>query len=151
MKTIIKKSILFVGLAILILACSSDTVQRNPYLISATFNVSLNTNLPLYAPLKIPGTAMYIGQNTGAGIRGVFAYNTGSDIRAWEASCPNHEPNSCSTMKLTQGGFAICDCDDFKYSLANGVLLEGGKEDVQYHNMLNYKTKVTENIIRIFN
>jgi hypothetical protein len=81
-----------------LVCCDNDTGRRNPYLQEIRFRYEINLNLPLYSPLLTTGNPVYIG-NTGVGIRGVFVMNAGFDIyRAFEASCPNHAPNTCSTM-----------------------------------------------------
>lgn len=134
----------------LLLACSADRVERNPYLIEPRFAVELNTSLPLYAPLKISGNSVYIS-TPNVGIKGVFVANFGNTFYAWEAACPNHELKSCSTMNLKNNIFAKCSCDDLTYSLANGAVIEGQQDGVRYFSLISYRTSVSGDIIRVFN
>ena len=109
-------------LALLAVSCDSDSAPRNPYLPEVGFRFEINLSLPLYSPLNTVGNPVYIG-NTGVGVRGVYVMNTGFDIfRAFEASCPNHAPNSCSTTEL-EGQNARCACEEYGYSLFTGQLL----------------------------
>ena len=43
-------------------------------------------------------------------------------LLAWEATCPNHLPESCSKLSIS-GVLAECSCENFQYSLATGQLL----------------------------
>ena len=63
----------------LLLACSNDRGQRNPFLAEIGFRIEVDLNLPLYNPLTNPGSPVYVSSN-GVGIRGVFVMNTGFDI-----------------------------------------------------------------------
>ena len=136
--------------ALLLLCCESDSGQRNPYLSEVGFLFEINLNLPLYSPLTTVGNPVYIG-NTGVGIRGVFVMNTGFDIfRAFEASCPNHAPNSCSTTELT-GQNAICGCEEYEYSLFTGQLLNRPDDGERYYDMLEYRANFNGSTLVISN
>ena len=105
---------------LIITACSNDGTNRNPYLQEISFRFEANLNLPSYSPLTNTGSAVLI-QNATAGTKGVFVINAGFDqFRAFEASCPNHAPNECSTMTLN-GQLATC-------SLKSSYELSGVKE-----------------------
>ena len=41
---------------------------------------------------------------------------------AWEASCPNEIPSTCSKTKI-EGVLAVCECNENKYSLATGQII----------------------------
>ncbi|MCV6630073.1 MAG: hypothetical protein OIF50_09455 [Flavobacteriaceae bacterium] len=139
------------GFAFLLMAsCSSDSIQRNPYLIEPSFAVELNTSLPLYAPLNISGNAIFVSSD-GVGIRGIIVANFGDIIYAWEAACPNHELKNCSTMEIKDGIFAKCKCDDLQYSLTNGAIISGEEEGVKYFNMISYRSSKNGSVIRVFN
>ncbi|UNY99511.1 hypothetical protein MQE36_04000 [Zhouia spongiae] len=145
------RKIIFLVVTLFILACSSDSGNRNPYLPEAGFSFEVNLNLPLYGSLATPGNAIYIG-NQGVGIRGVFVYNAGfGQFFAWEASCPNHSPSSCSTMSIINGNMCKCSCEDYEYSLVNGTLLSEPPSGGKIHELLIYKVTVQENIITVFN
>lgn len=140
-----KKIIFFVLTLLLLGACSSDdTVRfRNPYILNIDFAISLNTNLPQYSILQFPGNAAYIPN---VGNRGVFVINTGTGIRAWEATDPNHEIRECSTMELN-GIEVTCPCEGTTYNLYTG-LAKG--EDKEYP-LLEYRTSKNGNLISINN
>ena len=140
----------FLFLMASMLNCSNDRGTRNPFLQEIGFRFDVNLNLPLYSPLTNPGNAIYIGTQ-GVGTRGVFVMNTGFDIfRAFEASCPNHAPNSCSTMVL-DGQNAICPCEDFEYSLFTGQQLNRPDDGKRYYDMLEYRATQSGNSVVISN
>jgi len=135
---------------LLILACSNDRSRRNPFLQEIGFRLEVNLNLPLYSPLTNPGNAVYIG-GQGVGTRGVFVINTGFDVfRVFEASCPNHAPNACSTMDL-DGQNAICSCEDYEYSLFTGQQLNRPEDGNRYYDMLEYSAVQSGNTVVISN
>ena len=137
-------------LLLILVCCDSDTGQRNPYLQEIGFRFEVNLNLPLYSPLQTTGNPVYIG-NAGVGIRGVFLMNTGFDLfRAFEASCPNHTPNACSTMSIS-GQNAVCACDDFQYSLFTGQQLDRPSDEARYYDMLEYRANLTGSTVVIPN
>ncbi|MEE9362555.1 MAG: hypothetical protein V3U92_08160 [Cellulophaga sp.] len=134
---------------VLILSCDKNTSNRNPYLQEISFQFSVNLNLPLYSPLTNTGNAVFIG-NKSVGTRGIFIMNSGfNQFRAFEASCPNHAPSSCSTMELN-GTSAICSCEEYEYSLFTGQLVNAPKEG-KFYNMLEYRTSFSGTVITISN
>ena len=137
-------------LALLTVCCDSDSGQRNPYLREVGFRFEINLNLPLYSPLNTIGNPVYI-ENSGVGIRGVYVMNTGFDIfRAFEASCPNHAPNSCSTTAL-DGQNARCGCEDYEYSLFTGQMLNRPDDGNRYYDMLEYRASLSGSTVTISN
>jgi len=101
------KRISYLLFVIFIISCSKEVTNRNPYLQELGFRFDINLSLPLYSPLTNPGSPVYIPNQT-VGTRGAFVMNTGFDqFRVFEASCPNHAPNECSTM-IIEGQSAIC-------------------------------------------
>ncbi|MEO1011013.1 MAG: hypothetical protein AAFX53_06870 [Bacteroidota bacterium] len=121
-------------------ACENDRTDRNPFLQEVGFSFSINLNLPRYSPLTIVGNAVYIPTN-GVGIRGVFVMNVGANqFRAFEANCPNHVPNDCSTMIL-EVQTVSCPCDDFEYSLFTGQQLNRPDDGNRYYDMLEYRAR----------
>lgn len=145
---------MFRRLSILILliitACSNDGTNRNPYLQEIGFRFEANLNLPSYSPLTNTGSVVPIRSEL-AGTRGVFVINVGFDqFRAFEASCPNHAPNDCSTMEL-DGQIAICSCEDYQYSLFTGQLLNTPEDENRYYNMLEYRAVLSGGSVIISN
>ncbi|WP_461533600.1 Rieske (2Fe-2S) protein [Sinomicrobium sp.] len=132
-------------------SCSDDNRERNPYLVELEFSYDINLNLPLYNGLNTPGNAVHIA-NEGVGLRGIFVINTGAEYYAWEASCPNHSPNDCSTMEIKGGTNCVCPCDDYEYNLFNGQMInrpEDGEE--RTYDLLFYQTQVTGSTVRVYN
>ncbi|MEM9686481.1 MAG: hypothetical protein AAF934_06120 [Bacteroidota bacterium] len=135
------------------LSCDTNTADRNPYLPEVDFSFEINLNLPLYSSLKVPGNAIYIG-NAGVGVKGIFVVNNGSSFFAWEASCPNHTPNDCSTMSITDGINCTCSCEAHTYSLIDGSLLNlvGEPEtDGQVYSLLSYNTSFGGDVVMVSN
>ena len=139
----------FLSLA-LMLSCSSDRGTRNPFLQEVGFRFDINLNLPLYSPLTNTGNAVYVG-SLGVGTKGAFVINTGFNVfRAFEASCPNHAPNSCSTMVL-DGQIAKCSCEDYEYSLFTGQQLNRPDDGKRYYDMLEYRATQSGSSVIISN
>ena len=137
-------------ICLILLSCSNDEDRPNPFLPDIGFNFDLNLNLPLYAPLTNIGNSVYVG-NAGVGVRGAFVINTGFDLfRAFEASCPNHSPNACSTMEST-GQVASCPCEDFEYNLLTGQQLNRPDDGERYYDMLEYRAVKSGNSVIISN
>jgi len=125
-------------LLITLLSCDTDRSNRNPFLQEIGFQFELNLNLPLYSPLTNSGSSIYVG-NDQVGTRGAFVTNTGFDVyRVFEASCPNHAPNDCSTMTL-DGIVATCSCEDFEYSTITGQQLNRPDNGTRFYDMLEYR------------
>jgi len=139
-----KKIILIALIVSLSLSCSKDkTNNENPYLPNYAFSVELNRSLPSYSALQFPGNAIKVNI-TGAGIRGLIVFNTGSGIVAFDGACPNQELTSCSTLTLS-GITAICPCDSAEYNLYTG--LSAGKP----YPLKQYRTEENGTIVRIYN
>ncbi len=136
-------------LFLVLISCSRDQGQRNPYLQEIGFRFDINLNLPLYSPLTNPGNAVYIGAQ-GVGIRGVYVINSGFSYRAFEASCPNHAPSPCSTTEQ-DGQTAICPCEGFEYSLFTGQQFSVPQDGNRYFNMLEYRVSQSGNVLIISN
>lgn len=131
-------------------SCENDPTNRNPFLQEIGFRFDVNLNLPLYSPLTNTGNAVLIRQDA-VGTRGVFVINTGfNQYRAFEASCPNHVPNDCSTMTFT-GQVATCACDDYEYSLFTGQMLNRPDDGNRYYDMLEYRANFGGGSVNISN
>jgi nitrite reductase/ring-hydroxylating ferredoxin subunit len=137
------KYIVLIGFLVLV-SCSKTAVERNPFLIEKGFDQSINLALPAFNNLSYAGGSMYWPNG---GIRGLLLYNlNGNTIMAWEASCPNHEVKSCSTMQIS-GVTASCSCEDYQYSLATGQPLSEGAT----YSLLFYKVQQNGTAVRIYN
>ena len=125
-------------------SCSSDDNRiNNPNINPLSFSIDLNTNFPEYSKLQFPGNAIYVPN---AGVRGIFVINTGSSIRAWEATDPNHVPNSCSTMNL-DGVEANCSCEGNTYTLYTG---QDTSQELSY-TLIEYQVSQSGNTIIVSN
>jgi nitrite reductase/ring-hydroxylating ferredoxin subunit len=148
------RSYLVLLLLVLVFACDTNTTNRNPFLQEFSFRFDINTNLPLYSVLTNEGSAIYIG-NEQAGTRGIFVIKTLASLngyRAFEASCPNHLPNNCSTMTLDNSRNSVtCSCEDYNYTLFTGQLLNAPNDGSRFYNMLEYRVNASGNIISITN
>ena len=144
-KNVIKFTIL---INFIFITCSKDLLNRNPFLNELDFEFSINLNLPLYNDLKFTGGSVMINE---FGHRGIILYNiNNNNYLAWEASCPNHKPNSCSKTKIL-GSLTKCDCENYQYSLATGQLLNPSLDDNNQYPMINYGVRISGNNLVIYN
>ncbi len=124
-------------------SCKKNQTYNNPYLEDVSFSVSINLDLPEYAPLKFANNSVLIHN---VGLKGVIVFNTGNSYTAFEASDPNHYPSACSTMQPNQ--FTCkCDCEDNTYSLYTGQITHGSGE----YAMKAYHVSQNGNSLRISN
>lgn len=134
----------------LISSCTKSTLQRNPYLQEIRFSIDLNISLPSYSPLKSIGNPVFVNVS-GAGTKGIILMNTGFDqYRAFEASCPNHVPSSCSTLSI-KGQNGNCGCEEYQYSLFTGQLLNRPSDGSRYYDLLEYGVQANGDVLRIYN
>lgn len=140
-----KKLFAFVSIFFLLFtSCSKeDWNSRNPYLPDYAVNVQLNTNLPLYNKLEYAGNAVYVG---GYGINGFIVINTGTSVRAFEATCANHGISGCSKLTLN-GVEAKCGCSD---GLIYNLFLGLATTDAQFP-LKEYRVSKNGNILTIYN
>lgn len=137
-------------LLLIFLSCSKESTNRNPYLQDLGFRFDMNLNLPLYNPLRNIGNPIYVGAK-GVGTRGMFVIKSSIDqYMAFEASCPNHAPNDCSTMTI-KGQTAICECDGYEYSLFTGQILNPPKDGKRYYDMLYYQANFNGDVVSVSN
>jgi nitrite reductase/ring-hydroxylating ferredoxin subunit len=133
-----------------LLSCDKQQTNRNPFLQEVGFAFDLNLNLPSYSRLTNIGSSVYV-ENLQVGTRGAFATRVNFDtVRAFEASCPNHAPNDCSTMTMT-GTEATCSCEDYTYSLFTGQMLNRPDDGKRYYDMLEYRASFSGNTVIISN
>ena len=128
--------------------CGKEPLQRNPYLVDIRFQRDLNLSLPLYNGLNYVGGSILI---RGLGINGVIIFNlNNSSYLAWEATCPNHTLKDCSSLSV-KGVLAVCGCEEFKYSLATGQILNPDENLNPPQNLLFYQIQNFNGILRISN
>lgn len=137
-------------LLIFLISCSSDSTNRNPYLQEVNFRFEVNLNLPLYTNLNTIANPVYIG-SSGVGTRGVFVVKSSLDTYyAFEASCPNHAPNNCSTMTI-DGINVVCSCEGYTYNLLTGQQLDRPDDGNRYYDLLFYSATQSGNVVIISN
>lgn len=132
------------------MSCSGDDnpSERNPFLPDTSFSFQIDLNLPQFNDLRFQGGSTYVSSG---GVRGFFVFNlTGTSYMAWEASCPNHSPNSCSTMSIN-GVLTQCSCENYEYSLATGQALLDDPDDEPLFPMLNYRVNNNGGILLVSN
>ena len=135
-------------LFLLLVGCSRENLERNPYLPELQFSVPINLNLPEYNALLFAGGSHYLPQY---GHKGILIFNlNGNSYTAWEASCPNHLPNDCSRTQVV-GVLAECACEGYQYSLATGQLLNPDAELSSPYSMVFYNTVLRGNTLVISN
>ena len=128
--------------------CGKEPLQRNPYLVDIRFQRDLNLSLPLYNGLNYVGGSMLIPD---LGINGVIIFNlNNSSYLAWEATCPNHTPRDCSSLS-SEGVLALCSCEEYKYSLATGQILNPNENLNPPQNLLFYQIQNLNGTLRVFN
>jgi nitrite reductase/ring-hydroxylating ferredoxin subunit len=117
-----KKALFTFCISLLLVACSkSDNIDKTcNYLLNVGVDLRVNLNFPKYSELQFISNAVY---DETQGNKGIIIMNTGTGYAAWDASDPNHAPNTCSTLQIS-GAEAICNCEDNKYSLFTGQPLE---------------------------
>jgi len=135
-------------LIFIFISCSKNSVDRNPFLPELDFEFTINLNLPLYNNLKFTGGSVLLKD---FGHKGIILYNlNNNNYLAWEASCPNHKPNSCSRTKIISS-LTECQCENYQYSLATGQLLNPSLDDTNQYPMINYGVRISGNNLVIYN
>ena len=130
------------------LSCGKQPLNRNPYLVDVRFQREFNLSLPLYSGLNFVGGSLLIED---AGINGIILFNlNGSSYLAWEATCPNHLPENCSKLDI-KGVLAVCNCEDFQYSLATGQLLNPSEDLDPPQALLFYQVQNYNGILSVTN
>jgi len=138
------KKYFFLIVVAITLSCNKDkVVSNNPYLQDVSFAKDINTSFPSYSGLQFPSNPVLI-TDAGVGIKGIVVMKVGTDdYRAYEASCPNHYPSTCSLMEI-DGINVTCPCENYTYSLYTGV------GNAQYP-LKAYRTEINGSIIRVYN
>ena len=113
-----KRIALTILIPLLLASCSkSDNADRTcNFLLDVGVALPINLNLPQYSQLQFPSSPIYIA---GQGNKGIIVMNTGTSFVAWDASDPNHSPNTCSTLQI-DGALAVCGCEDNEYIILTG-------------------------------
>lgn len=146
-----KKLITSFFIAYTVLSCSTTGGgdNGNPNIRKVSFSRVINTNLPAFSSILITGNTIFISNNNdGTGIKGVHIINTGAGFLAWEASCPNHLPNTCSTT-LAKGITVTCQCEQYEYNLFTGQILSQSNQPL--FNLVPYGIKKEGSNLVIFN
>ena len=147
-KTMPLYKLVIINLFLIFVNCQKSSINKNPYIPDLKFDYDINLNLPEYDDLKYVGGAKIIDR---IGYKGVIIFNlNGNNFLAWEASCPNQIPSSCSKTKI-EGVLAVCQCNGYEYSLATGQILLDKTSTKKYFPLVNYGIIKSGNILRISN
>jgi nitrite reductase/ring-hydroxylating ferredoxin subunit len=132
----------------ILIGCSNDALERNPFLPAMRFSIPINLSLPQYDNLRFAGGAILLPNY---GHKGIIVFNlNGNSYLAWEASCPNHLPSDCSQTQIT-GVLAQCSCEDYQYSLATGQLLNPAEGQSEIYSMVMYQAILRGNTLELSN
>ena len=143
-----KKKCLYGVMLFILIGCSNDALERNPFLPAMRFSIPINLSLPQYDNLRFAGGAILLPNY---GHKGIIVFNlNGNSYLAWEASCPNHLPSDCSQTQIT-GVLAQCSCEDYQYSLATGQLLNPVESQSEIYSMVMYQAILRGNTLELSN
>ena len=143
-----KKKCLYGVMLFILIGCSNDALERNPFLPAMRFSIPINLSLPQYDNLRFTGGAILLPNY---GHKGIIVFNlNGNSYLAWEASCPNHLPSDCSQTQIT-GVLAQCSCEDYQYSLATGQLLNPAEGQSEIYSMVMYQAILRGNTLELSN
>lgn len=141
-----KKIVLAVICVFVLIACSEDSYHYyNPYLPDTQVSLSVNLNLPTYAPLNYVNNSVI---EYSQGYNGVIIHHSPVGFVAYEATCSNHtiSPNSALNVR---GEIATCNHCDRQYFLLTGQPTSE-TETSQYH-LKPFHVNQQGNILRITN
>ncbi|MCK0107980.1 hypothetical protein MWU58_01615 [Flavobacteriaceae bacterium S0825] len=114
-----KKPIYCFLFTLLLVSCSKSNINdRNcRFLLNIGVNTTINMSVFPYSSLEFVSNSVYV-PNAGNG--GIIVTNSGTGFLAWDASDPNHSPNTCSRLEIN-GLEGTCGCSDANvYSLITG-------------------------------
>ena len=131
-----------------LISCGKKPLERNPFLPEVRFQREIDLSLPLFNGLSFVGGSILLND---IGFNGVILFNlNGSTFLAWEATCPNHVPKSCSKLSLS-GVLSECSCEGFQYSLATGIIINPSETLSPPQNLLYYQVEEYNGILRVSN
>tara|TARA_R110002050_G_scaffold30963_6_gene79295 strand:+ start:2276 stop:2704 length:429 start_codon:yes stop_codon:yes gene_type:complete len=134
-------------LTIFFMACSGPGNENEncKFLLNLNVKVRVYLNLPQYSQLQFDTESVYIPN---VGNNGIIVTNAVTSFLAWDASDPNHSPNSCSALEIS-GLEATCGCGDGNtYSLINGQPLNSS---TLVCGLKNYRVEKVGNTLLISN
>jgi hypothetical protein len=139
------KKFFFALITVLALSNCTNNSQNNDILPNIPVNETINTDLPAYQNLVVPGGWAYAP----GGISGIIVYNiNGSQFKAFERSAPHIPSSSCSQMIVENGLRMKCLCDDSEFNILNGAPLTDG---VSYSAREYLVTNLNGSVLRITN
>jgi nitrite reductase/ring-hydroxylating ferredoxin subunit len=131
-----------------LISCGKKPLERNPFLPEVRFQREIDLSLPFFNGLSFVGGSILLND---IGFNGVILFNlNGSTFLAWEATCPNHVPKSCSKLSLS-GVLSECSCEGFQYSLATGIIINPSETLSPPQNLLYYQVEEYNGILRVSN
>lgn len=146
---------LTIWVLLFLFSCKKDNVPfDNSEIPNVPVNITVNTSLPLYADLQIPGRWMYLN----GGVRGIILVHWyDGTFYALERNCPYRAMDSCSTVTVEDNNvFARCGsmadttyipCCNSRFQLETGLVNRGPAT----FSLRNYRVSVSGSLIFINN
>jgi len=138
-------ALLFIAITILP-SCNKDDQDVGssgvPYV---PVNVLINTNLPAYFDISIPGGWVYYA----AGSKGLIIYRKSQDVFiAMDRHCPYQAQNGCQVHMDQSAAFSEdTDCCNSQYGVNDGSILQGPTSQ----SLKMYQTTFDGTLLRVFN
>lgn len=129
-------------------SCSSRPANPNEPKVDINFTISISP-INDYNRLSVISGWMYVSAREPS--RGIILYRYSQDeIKAYERMPPNN-PDACGEPNALivddNYPFVVDGCTDFKYSILDGGIIEGG----QGYPMIQYSTQFDGTNLRVYN
>jgi len=147
MKRFFRILCVFVVVTGLFSSCSSR--PENPNEPKVEINFTINPNSMQYFDLNVVGGWMYVSAREPS--RGIIIYRYMEDeFKAYERTPPNN-PDACGIPNALivdeNYPFVVDGCTDYKYSILDGSITEGGSG----YPMIQYYTQYDGTNLRVYN
>lgn len=143
----------FVFLVLPLLFCGCRRTLVNPNAPNAVINITISLNDPRYYDLRFDGKFMYLTSEYESNSRGLIVYRLMEEFIAYDRLPPNNpnclNENGNLTRLVVDVPYVIDDCNNIKYNILNGDVLEGDGiyPLFRYRTSFNYNTME----LRIYN
>ncbi|MBR4391532.1 MAG: hypothetical protein IKT08_05460 [Bacteroidales bacterium] len=148
-----KTLFLFLTLAVAILSHGCKDPMENPNYPSGIINFTIYPNSLRYQDLNVVSGWMYLTSDPESTSRGIIVFRYSQDeFRAYDRLPPNN-PNACCdndgncTRLIVDSPFVIDNCNDIKFNILNGDIIEG--EGI--YPLIQYHTSYDGNELHIYN
>lgn len=136
---------LVVALACNLTSCDDTPINPNQPIVDINFTIYPNSLQ--YFDLNIVSGWMYVTSPYPS--RGIIIYRYSQDeFRAYERMPPN-DPDACGEENrlFVTSPFVIDSCLDYKYSILDGGIIEGGPG----YSLIQYRTQYDGTVLRVYN